>query len=947
MYIMKRLSIIFAALLSMQIYAQKAQVWDFGAEVLDETTYENMLTEAEINSWYGTGVAAGSTGVPLPSFTASEECNLAYNTAGASNHRLRTTNKNLTRYDEKSLKDGNGNVYTGYIYSNSGSKPEVYIEQTFQAGDKVEYYAGSNGGAETYGFRSPSGIETTAEYTAAQKIEVLTFYPGETGKYRFYGINEKLVVARIVRTPAQYATVSGSITAPDNLPAGYRIRFTNLSNQSQYSATPDGNRYTVSNLPMGYTYSLSLEGANGFIIASENSIEITSQEQTCNIQIASIAQCTISGSILGLPANLWDKLAFNFDVPEGKIFQPEMQITATADALTYSLTLEQGVNYGISALNVNDYQLLTDGILFDNDAVTDLSFSPKPTYAVSIVPTGATLAELTEATFVFNNLEEEGYTYSFTGTESIALRDGVYSVEVTNTGDWKQMLTSNLRVNGSSLSKTIDFEKNAAPVTLPYRETISVGNGKDYATINQALQAVEQMQRTADQRVTILIEPGNYEEMLRIRPNNITLKNAAAEPSIALRNAGVDIADNAVRITSYYGHGYNYYSMNAAYQWDERTLQVNKENGYASVTNQGGTSSTYWNATVIVYGDNFTAEDIIFENSYNQYISKKESEDILTEGNGSKGVRPADAGNTAVQARSYRERACALAFAKGADKGFLRDCRIVGRQDALYGDNNCRVAVSGGVLMGACDYIFGGMTLVCYRTELAMLLTADNNDVAYLTASKTAANQRGYLFYECQITSALPEQDMAEKETAKAGYFGRPWDANAETLFFNTEVGTTPAGGSLIAATGWNNGLVAAGAVRSYEYGTKETAEGVDNSTKRAEWATVLTEPTLPDGTAITLYNFTKGQDQWDPFQVNTALTDIDSAIGVRLTAQNGILLFSDIDAPTQTAVYTIDGRNVFSRQLTGETAVSLPVGVYIVALQQGGQRQTMKIVNN
>ena len=49
--------------------------------------------------------------------------------------------------------------------------------------------------------------------------------------------------------------------------------------------------------------------------------------------------------------------------------------------------------------------------------------------------------------------------------------------------------------------------------------------------------------------------------MLVIDVPNIALINAAENPEIALSNKGVDISPNAVRITSYYGHGYNYFSM--------------------------------------------------------------------------------------------------------------------------------------------------------------------------------------------------------------------------------------------------------------------------------------------------------------------------------------------------------------------------------------------------
>ncbi len=972
---MKKTLVMFATMLATVVSAQKVQVWDFGAEKMDETKYENMLTVDEINSWYGSSIEAGSNNVSIGSFTASSGVNLVFNGAGKNNHRIRTTNEAITRWDEKSLKDAGGAEYKGYIYSNASSTPDVYIEQSFEAGDKIEYIVGSNGGAETYEFLSPSGKKVQGKYSAAAKAEKLTFYADETGKYKLYGLDEKLVVARILRTPVQMGTLSGSVSVPTGMPAGYGLIFTNMSTESETVATPASGEYSVQ-LALGYEYEVSLKDANGYVVSSNKTVNFTADNQKFDITITGVELVTVSGTITGLPGTELAKLEVEFEMPAGKSYIPELTIDRTTGA--YSMVLEKDVVYNLTMLNVNDYETSWKMVTASADTNdTEIPFTLKARYGVTIVPTGATAADLAQAVFTFTRLDD-GYVYTFTGTSGIELRDGVYTVKASNTGVYVQLLTANLRIEGAAASIQIDFTAdisewifsdadftgggytdtkaaytyktleftgckshndtylyagNGAEIKVPvqgnsivtvnacyeyhlmvgadtlgdaktgstgqidaltyayngaagyvtisatgtcyinsirvdkvaeYRETLTVGKGKDYETIGEAIEAIGQMKRTGDERVTVLIEPGNYEEMLRIKSDNITLKNASATPSLGLKDGGVNIDENAVRITGYYGHGYNYYSMNADYKWDERTLRVNKANGYESVVNTGGSSTTYWNSTVVVYGDNFEAEGIIFENSYNQYISKKESEDVVVESTGSKGVRPTDEGNTSVQNRSYRERACALAFAKGSDKGFLKNCRIVGRQDAIFGDNDVRVAIDGGILNGACDYIFGGMTLAVRGAELAMLVTSDKNDVAYLTASKTNSGTRGYLFWECTVTSAEPGVDMVETATAQPGLWGRPWDKNAETVFYNTTVEANGSS-SLIQPEGWNDGLVAGGSERSYEYGTKEEA-GVDNSGSRVSWATVLTEPTLPDGTKISLINFTKGKDGWNPF---------------------------------------------------------------------------------
>lgn len=949
---MKRILLCLTAVCVLQAKAQTKQVWDFGAEQFATSEYENVLSEAEINSWYGEETAAGTSGVNLPAFTAHDSVNLRYNTNGASNHRLRTLNTNVTRYDEKSLKDGEGNVYRGYIYSNSGKQPLVYVEQHYKAGDKVEFYVGSNGSRETYRLEAPSGATQTGEYTASAKIEKLTFYIGEDGLHRFCGVDEKLVLARIVRTPAEKGVLTGDIITQETLPTGYGIVLRNTQTNSAHQAEITGNHYRAE-LPTGYEYNAELTNANGFIISNGKDILFERDGQKKNLQIEKVETCNITGDITGLPANELNKLTLEAEEPEGKVFEPI--ITIDYEKGRYSAEVENGVQYSLHAQGVNDYRLTTTELTSTENREFTLVFEKKPTWGIIINATLQAEGEqqtmlpeddLQAIQFVFNNLKEEGYEYIFTGTKDIALRDGTYTIECRNVpSTMRQMLTSNLRIEGKETVKQIDFEKNIAVETVSYRSILHVGKGQEFQTIGSALKEARKMERESNQRVEILIEPGNYEEMLLVDIPNITLRNASDSPSIELRNAGVDIDENAVRITGYYGWGYDYYSMDPNGFYNERVLQVNKENGYASTVNPAQ-GNTLWNATVVVSSNDFIAEGIIFENSFNQYISTCESNDVLTETAASKGKRPTQTGNTDVQARTYRERACAIGFKNTADRALLKGCRVISRQDALYGDEGCRVAIEGGILNGSCDYIFGGMTLVAKGTRLDMLVSSDPNDIAYLTASKTSKEGRGYLFYECSIGSAAPEQDMTETMTAQPGYFGRPWDVNGETVFYNTYIGKSRTGGSMIVPLGWNNGLVSGGSNRSYEYGTVEEAD-VDNTNQRASWATILQEPVLPDGTKISLYNFTKGNDGWDPFKDNkTSVRQASDMPFLSYSTARGKLRIDPVKEDTLVQIYSIDGRQLYSQVLhngSGDEWI-MPSGLYIVKAESKQGKLIQKI---
>ncbi len=459
---------------------------------------------------------------------------------------------------------------------------------------------------------------------------------------------------------------------------------------------------------------------------------------------------------------------------------------------------------------------------------------------------------------------------------------------------------------------------------------VTVGpTGCDYTTINDALDAIASMSRSSGQRAVIEIQPGNYEEMLRISLDNITLRNASPDPSLELTNKGVDIDANAVRITSYYGHGYNYYSMNSDYLWDADTLAANKASGSASTTNAGGTSSTHWNATVIISGDGFRAEGIIFENSFNQYVSAKAADDVIVdngsakEGDTARGDLPA--GSTAVQDKAYVERAAALAIAKNVSQAYFENCKIIGRQDTLYGGKGATAAFYGCEVYGACDYIFGGMTAVFAKCDLVFNTSENKNDRGYITAPQQSSG-RGYLFYNCTVTSTTPGVDTASSYRSKPGYWGRPWAADTgEAVFYNTIVEATDDywvssyGKSLIMPAGWLDTLKGESALCG-EYGTYELS-GVDNSGSRASWAQVFTSPSLSDGTAISVSSYLGSWDAFSGKDMTIVLPD-----GTEQPAETAApTVPSDGTVPEGSYVhnFTSDGKVSSFYTITGNTATN------------------------
>lgn len=358
-------------------------------------------------------------------------------------------------------------------------------------------------------------------------------------------------------------------------------------------------------------------------------------------------------------------------------------------------------------------------------------------------------------------------------------------------------------------------------------------------SLGAAIDSARHAYQTSGEATTILIEPGTYTEELTIDVPSLRLINASPNPSIDLRDGGVHIADGAVRITWYYGHGYQYRSMG------ERI-------------NYGGKRTRCWNASVLVTAPDFYAENIIFENSFNQYVCAAEAADSLTviPGQREMPIRPKTIGSTDVQQKQFIERAAAISFTHTAQRAVLNHCRCVGHQDVLYGDQGASVYVDGGILQGGVDFLFGGLMLAVDQATIVINVSDQPGDRCYISASRNdpdgthegpgkygepapAPQPRGMLFYHCHLRFATTDE-LAHPGTEPA-YLARPWRAWGETVWAYT---TWDPG--CLHPEAWHTGLTkGAPCPNSYEYASQDNTQG------RPDWVHRLAAPTLPDGTPL------------------------------------------------------------------------------------------------
>lgn len=239
--------------------------------------------------------------------------------------------------------------------------------------------------------------------------------------------------------------------------------------------------------------------------------------------------------------------------------------------------------------------------------------------------------------------------------------------------------------------------------------TVTVGPNGQYRTIQAALDANDSSETD---RLVLKITPGDYREKITV-----------TKPGVTFANADVT-AKRAVTIRASYYSSNTFDADGKFVPQDEFDLGTNK---CATVTIGAGATG-------------FSAYGITFQNDYN-----------------------------VVDHTAAGEQTPAVALNTQADKVYLKNSRIIGRQDTLYvqGAGN-RVYVDGGYIEGTVDFVFGDANAYFAGTELHMAAFAGKNN-GYFTAANTKKSGVGLVFDRCNLTVAAAYDDDAKLSLAARG----------------------------------------------------------------------------------------------------------------------------------------------------------------------------------
>ncbi|HLX62050.1 MAG TPA: pectinesterase family protein [Planctomycetota bacterium] len=247
---------------------------------------------------------------------------------------------------------------------------------------------------------------------------------------------------------------------------------------------------------------------------------------------------------------------------------------------------------------------------------------------------------------------------------------------------------------------------------------------------------------------------------------------------------------------------------------EDAATTVLTEGWYSGTLDENGKpAGTFKSASTFIFAEDFTAENITFENTFGRIAPNNQAQ--------------------------------ALAIHISGDRATFRKCRFLGWQDTVLADagrhyfEDCFIA-------GHVDFIFGAAVVWFEKCTIHCRASG------YITAASTPAEQPfGFVFHRCRVTS----------DDQKPSFLGRPWRSHAAVTWLNTELCAQ------IQPAGWDNWSDASRekTARFAEY--QSTGPGA-NAARRATWARQLSDE---GAKTITAQFVLKGTDGWNPANAKDA----------------------------------------------------------------------------
>ncbi|MGO9585106.1 MAG: pectinesterase family protein [Limisphaerales bacterium] len=306
------------------------------------------------------------------------------------------------------------------------------------------------------------------------------------------------------------------------------------------------------------------------------------------------------------------------------------------------------------------------------------------------------------------------------------------------------------------------------PVAAQMNLFVAADGSAPFKTVQDAIMSVPSGSRTNP--VIIHLQPGIYHELVYLQREKRFFKLAGGNPTNTVLTFGL----------------------------------------YAGLTNfDGKPVGTFHTSSTTIDADDFTAENVTFENS-------------------------AGAVGQALAIRVDGDRAC------------FRNCRFRGWQDTIL-LNRGRQYFENCQIDGAVDFIFGAATAWFEKCRL------NCSGSGYIAAASTPVDQPfGFVFSNCKITGATPDVKT---------FLGRPWRIYASTLYLNTEMS------GAVRPEGWNDWKKPEAHTTARYAEFNSTGPGASPAT-RPGWIKQLTGA---EAEKITVAKVLGGGEGWNPVAIQNA----------------------------------------------------------------------------
>ena len=280
----------------------------------------------------------------------------------------------------------------------------------------------------------------------------------------------------------------------------------------------------------------------------------------------------------------------------------------------------------------------------------------------------------------------------------------------------------------------------------------------DYKSLRECMHSLNFID-TNNKKTDIILTDKRYFEQVIITKPDITIK----------------AADNVKPVVSfYYGIGYKYKSIGESGYYEENT---DEDKHFAK----------RWGGTVIVEKSaiNFCAKNIVFENSFNLYMTEAEIEDGVEkisskEYGQSKCESNEERLSLEINVGAYHNKERAAAIVCEGNNSLFINCTFRSSQDTVYAGHG-RQEFRNCTVIGNVDYIFG---------EEDAAVNFINCNLVWLGFSKEkavpgiiCAPKGVFTFYKCKIRK---NKDVRYK--CLPGYLARPWRASGAVLFYMCDI---------------------------------------------------------------------------------------------------------------------------------------------------------------